>query len=84
MYKLGTLNNTFFGAFVEYGEGASVSTLGDVYSLGILLLEIFTGRSPTDDMFQGNLDLHKFSYDALLERIWEICRYEYVASHQWV
>ncbi|KAL6626761.1 hypothetical protein ACP70R_030487 [Stipagrostis hirtigluma subsp. patula] len=56
----------------EYGEGSSVSTLGDVYSMGILLLEMFTGRSPTDDMFQGSLDLHKFSEDALPDRIWEI------------
>ncbi|XP_062185799.1 probable LRR receptor-like serine/threonine-protein kinase At3g47570 [Phragmites australis] len=56
----------------EYGEGSSVSTLGDVYSLGILLLEMFTGRSPTDDTFRGSLDLHKFSEDALPERIWEI------------
>ncbi|XP_062186651.1 probable LRR receptor-like serine/threonine-protein kinase At3g47570 [Phragmites australis] len=56
----------------EYGEVCSISTLGDVYSLGILLLEMFTGRSPTDDMFGGSLDLHKFSEDALPERIWEI------------
>ncbi|GJM93759.1 hypothetical protein PR202_ga10345 [Eleusine coracana subsp. coracana] len=56
----------------KYGEGSSISTLGDVYSLGILLLEMFTGRSPTDDMFRGSLDLHKFSEDALPERIWEI------------
>jgi hypothetical protein len=33
---------------------------------------MFTGRSPTDEMFQGSLDLHKFSVDALPERIWEI------------
>jgi hypothetical protein len=33
---------------------------------------MFTGRSPTDDMFQGSLDLHKFSADALPDRIWAI------------
>jgi serine/threonine protein kinase len=55
----------------EYGEGATISTLGDVYSFGILLLEIFTGKSPTDNMFQGQFDLHKFSEEALPDRIWE-------------
>jgi hypothetical protein len=33
---------------------------------------MFTGRSPTDEMFAGSLDLHKFSEDAFPERIWEI------------
>ncbi|CAL4977876.1 unnamed protein product [Urochloa decumbens] len=56
----------------EYGEGSSVTTLGDVYSLGILLLEMFTGRSPTDDMFIGSLDIRKYSEDALPDKIWEI------------
>ncbi|CAD6250767.1 unnamed protein product [Miscanthus lutarioriparius] len=41
-------------------------------SLGILLLEMFTGRSPTDDMFTGSLDLHKFSEAALPNKILEI------------
>ncbi|KAK3160362.1 hypothetical protein QOZ80_1BG0058520 [Eleusine coracana subsp. coracana] len=56
----------------EYGEGSSISTIGDVYSLGILLLEMFTGLNPTNDMFRGSMDLHKFSADALSNRIWEI------------
>ncbi|CAL4964695.1 unnamed protein product [Urochloa decumbens] len=56
----------------EYGEGSSVSSQGDVYSVGILLLEMFTGRSPTDEMFNDSLDLHKFSENALPEKIWDI------------
>ncbi|KAL6848262.1 hypothetical protein ACP4OV_022390 [Aristida adscensionis] len=56
----------------EYGEGCAVSAFGDVYSLGILLLEMFTGRSPTDDMFRDSLDLHKFAEAALPGRASEI------------
>ncbi|CAO2199014.1 unnamed protein product, partial [Urochloa humidicola] len=56
----------------EYGEGSSVSTQGDVYSLGILLLEMFTGRSPTDEMFNDSFDLHKFSENAHPEKIWDV------------
>jgi hypothetical protein len=33
---------------------------------------MFTGRSPTDDMFKGSLDIHKYSEDALPDKIWEI------------
>ncbi|KAM3317705.1 hypothetical protein ACQJBY_035421 [Aegilops geniculata] len=56
----------------EYGEGSVVSTPGDIYSLGILLLEMFTGRSPTEGMFRDSLDLHKFAEDALPDRTLEI------------
>uniref|UniRef100_A0A0E0JE53 Protein kinase domain-containing protein n=1 Tax=Oryza punctata TaxID=4537 RepID=A0A0E0JE53_ORYPU len=56
----------------EYGEGSAVSTLGDIYSVGILLLEVFTGKSPTDDMFRDSLDPHKFTKDALPDRTLEI------------
>ncbi|XBI40471.1 hypothetical protein VPH35_125058 [Triticum aestivum] len=56
----------------EYGEGYAVSTAGDIYSLGILMLEMFTGRSPTEDIFKDLLDLHRFVEDALPDRTPEI------------
>ncbi|XP_077239809.1 receptor kinase-like protein Xa21 [Tasmannia lanceolata] len=41
---------------------------GDVYSYGILLLELFTGKCPTDDMFKDGLSLHKFAEMAFPNR----------------
>ncbi|XP_026431714.1 putative receptor-like protein kinase At3g47110 [Papaver somniferum] len=57
----------------EYGMCAAASTQGDVYSYGILLLEMFTGKRPTDDMFKDGLDIHKFSkLHAFPERVLDI------------
>jgi hypothetical protein len=58
-----------FCTLTEYGEGSEDRW---AYSLGILLLEMFTGKSPRNEMFRGSLDLHKFSRDALPERLWDI------------
>ncbi|KAJ3708300.1 hypothetical protein LUZ61_012005 [Rhynchospora tenuis] len=56
----------------EYGEGGPVSTTGDVYSFGVLLLEIFTGRNPTEYMFNDGLTLHNFVQLAFPEQVMDI------------
>ncbi|XP_026423925.1 putative receptor-like protein kinase At3g47110 [Papaver somniferum] len=57
----------------EYGMGGVVSTQGDVYTYGILLLEMFTGKRPNDGMFVDGLNIHNFSkMHELPERIDEI------------
>ncbi|KAK3419976.1 hypothetical protein EUGRSUZ_G00752 [Eucalyptus grandis] len=53
----------------EYGMGSAVSTEGDVYSFGVLILEMFTGKRPIDDMFEDGLDLHRFTKAALADRV---------------
>ncbi|KDO37028.1 hypothetical protein CISIN_1g042057mg, partial [Citrus sinensis] len=54
---------------VEYGLGSGVSTNGDVYSYGILLLEMETTKKPTDVMFEGDLNLHRFARMALPDHV---------------
>ena len=49
--------------------GNQVSTLGDIYSYGILLLEMFIGKRPTDEMFKNGMSIHQFTAMALPEHI---------------
>ena len=49
-----------------------MSILGDVYSYGILLLEMFIGKRPTVDMFKDGLNLHDFVKTDLLDQVIDI------------
>ncbi|XP_073042480.1 putative receptor-like protein kinase At3g47110 [Primulina eburnea] len=56
----------------EYGKGGPVSVSGDIYSFGILLLEMFTGKKPTDEMFTDGLTLHSFATNSLHDNVMDI------------
>eukprot|EP01018_Ginkgo_biloba_P028017 Gb_24720 [translate_table: standard] len=56
----------------EYGVGGEVSAKGDVYSYGVLLLEMFTRKRPINEMFVGELNLHKWVRSAFPNRVAEV------------
>ncbi|KAH9753574.1 protein kinase domain-containing protein [Citrus sinensis] len=49
----------------EYGREGRVSTNGDVYSFGIMLMETFTGKKPTNEIFNGEMTLKHWVNDWL-------------------
>nr|BAD25047.1 hypothetical protein [Oryza sativa Japonica Group] len=56
----------------QYGLGNEVSILGDIYSYGILLLEMFTGKRPTGTEFKEALSLHNYVKMALPDNVIDI------------
>ena len=71
MTNNGILNNIFLYD-AEYGEGHQVSPCGDVYSFGILLLELFTGKAPTNDTFADGLSLQGYVQAAFPDHLMDI------------
>ncbi|XP_004295584.1 PREDICTED: putative receptor-like protein kinase At3g47110-like [Fragaria vesca subsp. vesca] len=49
----------------EYGREGIVTRRGDVYSFGIVLMETFTRRKPTDEMFVGEMSLKQWVANSL-------------------
>ncbi|KAG6626448.1 hypothetical protein CIPAW_15G048900 [Carya illinoinensis] len=56
----------------EYGLGEKISTSGDVYSFGVILFELFTGKNPTHESFSGGQNLIRWvqlSFPANVEQV---------------
>lgn len=56
----------------EYGSEGKISTKGDVYRFGILLMEILTRKSPVDDLFVGDFTLKKWICQSLPNRMVDV------------
>lgn len=56
----------------EYANSPTVSTKGDVYSYGILLLEMLTGKKPTLDMFKDDTSLTRWCQAAFPSKISDV------------
>eukprot|EP01018_Ginkgo_biloba_P028003 Gb_41585 [translate_table: standard] len=56
----------------EYAVGNNISTKGDVYSYGVVLLEMLTKKKPTSEMFVEGLTLPKWVSMAFPDRIVDI------------
>ncbi|KAL3747387.1 hypothetical protein ACJRO7_016207 [Eucalyptus globulus] len=73
--KLDTQTRTLgtFGYIApEYGLEGKVSTKGDVYSFGVLLLEVITGKKPTSEMFNADISLRQWVGVAIPGRVLDI------------
>jgi Leucine-rich repeat (LRR) protein len=56
----------------EYAGGGNPSTCGDVYSFGIVILEMLTNKRPTDPMFEDGLNIVSFVERSFPDQILQV------------
>ncbi|KAK2983454.1 hypothetical protein RJ640_024450, partial [Escallonia rubra] len=59
-------------SYAEYGSEGLVSTSCDVYSYGIILMETFTGKKPSDEMFAGQMTLKCWVKESLPSEVIQV------------
>ncbi|KAH9742004.1 protein kinase domain-containing protein [Citrus sinensis] len=64
--------HVFMGSIGYVPPGERPSTAGDVYSFGVMLLEIFTGMSPTSESFAGEFNIVKWVESNLPENVLQV------------
>jgi LRR receptor-like serine/threonine-protein kinase FLS2 len=65
----------------EYGSKGVISVKGDVYSFGIMLMEMFTAKTPTDEMFSEELTLKTWISESMANSSMEVVDYNLDSKH---
>ena len=60
-----------------------VSRQGDVYSYGILLIETFTGKKPTNEMFEGDLSIKEWVKESYPDAIKDVIDPKLLIDNEW-
>ena len=66
----------------EYGSEGIISPKSDVYSYGILLMETFTRKKPTDEIFIGEMSLKHWVKESLPDGLTEVVDANLVREEQ--
>ncbi|XP_045802051.1 receptor kinase-like protein Xa21 isoform X2 [Trifolium pratense] len=66
----------------EYGPKGVISVKGDVYSYGIMLMEMFTAKKPTNEMFSEELTLKTWISESMVNSVMEVVDYNLVSQNE--
>ncbi|KAH9722895.1 protein kinase domain-containing protein [Citrus sinensis] len=66
----------------KFGSEGIISAKCDVYSFGVLLMETFTGKKPTDEMFTGEISLKNWVNESLPHALTDVVDANLVREEQ--